>query len=87
MQNSIEGAQIRVHLFTLRIWSVEGNPQQWRARLQDIQSGEVTFFKDWEGLIAQIKENLTEMDALPTIEQPENSSSIETKDTHHENSN
>lgn len=81
MQNSTEGAQIRAHLFTLRIWSVEGNPQQWRARLQDIQSGEVTFFKDWEGLISQLKEHMTETENLQTIEQPEDSSNANKKET------
>jgi hypothetical protein len=50
------------HLFILRVWSVEGDDDapQWRVRLQNIQSGEVTFFKDWHEMIASLEENLNE---------------------------
>ena len=50
----------KAHLFTLRIWSVSKaeSPLQWRSRLQNIQSGEVTFCRDWENLIAKIEDAL-----------------------------
>lgn len=44
-------------LFTLRIWmAAEGvDTLDWRARVQDIQSGEVVYFKDWQALAAYIE--------------------------------
>ncbi len=44
------------HLFTLRRWEValgEGNAE-WRGRVQEIASGETTFFRDWPGLVATL---------------------------------
>ncbi len=79
--------QVQAVLFTLRIWSIEGKPKQWRARLQNVQSGEVTFAKDWEALIAQIEENLKELDTSQSIEQPEIIPNTKNKETHHENQN
>lgn len=45
-------ANQRAHLFVLLIWSVtsETAAPQWRSRLQNIQSGEVNYFKDLEAL-------------------------------------
>ena len=50
----------KAHLFTLRIWAVneEATAPQWRSRLQDIQSGEVNYFKDLESLQNFIDERL-----------------------------
>jgi len=61
-----EDARTHAHLFTLRIWSVEGDAApQWRARLQDVQSGEVTYFTNWDSLIACIEESLRDDDGAP----------------------
>lgn len=55
-------ASHQTHIFVLRIWSVtEGaTAPQWRSRLQDIQSGEVNYFKDLEALHNFINERLHE---------------------------
>lgn len=47
-------------LFTLRIWVVADNAGtlDWRARLQDIHSGEVIYFKDWQALNAHVERAL-----------------------------
>ena len=52
----------KAHLFTLRIWAVneEATAPQWRSRLQNIQNGEVHFFRDWQSLIASIEDALHE---------------------------
>lgn len=44
-------------LFTFRIWLVkqEDANAQWFARLQDTQSGDVKFFKDWQALAAHVE--------------------------------
>jgi len=55
-------SQSKTYLFTLRVWAV-GNGSaapQWRSRLQDIQSGEVNYFKDLEALHNFINERLHE---------------------------
>lgn len=54
-------AQPQARLFTLRIWSVEGDAErQWRVRLQDVQSGEVNYFKDLKALCAFLDQRLRE---------------------------
>ena len=61
-----EDARTQARLFTLRIWSVEGDAaSQWRARLQNVQSGEVTFFKNWQEMIACLEESLNEQEHFP----------------------
>jgi hypothetical protein len=47
----------KAHLFTLRVWLVrkEEEAAEWRARLQDTQSGEVFYFKDWQALTKHIE--------------------------------
>jgi hypothetical protein len=51
----------QARLFTLRIWSSnEDSAPEWRARFQDVQSGEVTYCADWDSLIARIEETLRE---------------------------
>ena len=62
-----EDALSQAHLFTLRIWSVEGEDAapRWRVRLQNVQSGEVTFFKDWQEMVACIEESLRDDNGTP----------------------
>ena len=52
MEEPIIAAQTNSHLFVLRIWSVTNGTSapQWRSRLQNIQNGEVNYFKDLESL-------------------------------------
>ena len=60
-----EDARAQARLFTLRIWSVAGDAAPlWRARLQDVRSGEVLFFKDWQEMIARIEESLNDQNNL-----------------------
>jgi hypothetical protein len=68
-----EQTKNKAHIFTLRIWAANkgGTAPQWRSRLQNIQSGEVTFCHNWENLIANIEEMLRE-DKINLIEQQEN---------------
>lgn len=56
----------QAHLFILRIWSVEGEDAapQWRARLQNVHSGEVVFFKDWQEMIACLEESVNDQNNL-----------------------
>ncbi len=45
------------HLFALRVWEEslgEGNTE-WRGRVQEVNSGETLFFRDWPGLIATLR--------------------------------
>ena len=62
MEEKMKNRSNQAHLFILRIWSAEGGEGalQWRVRLQDIQSGEVSFFKDWRDMIAGLEESLRE---------------------------
>lgn len=62
-----EDARSQAHLFTLRIWSVEGEDTapRWRVRLQDVQSGEVTYCTNWDSLVACIEASLHDDDSAP----------------------
>jgi len=61
-----EDPRSQAHLFTLRIWSVEGvAASQWRARLQDVHSGEVTYCADLDSLVACIEASLRDGDGAP----------------------
>lgn len=62
-----EDARSQAHLFTLRIWSVEGEDAapRWRVRLQDVHSGEVTYCTNWDSLIACIEGSLRDADGAP----------------------
>jgi len=57
----------KAHLFTLRVWAVENGTTapQWRSRLQNIQSGEVHFCRDLEGLLAYLESKLNELHTDP----------------------
>ncbi len=54
------------HRFTLRIWeeALGEGKAEWRGRVQEIDSGETAFFRDWPGLIA----TLTRMTGGPFAE-------------------
>ena len=47
-------------LYTLRVWVVskENEITQWRARLQDTQSGEVLYFRDWQEIVQHMQNSL-----------------------------
>ncbi|PJB67890.1 MAG: hypothetical protein CO094_02685 [Anaerolineae bacterium CG_4_9_14_3_um_filter_57_17] len=62
MEDDMELIPQQSHLFTLRVWMVNGDhaAPTWRARLQNIQSGEVNYCRDWNALIACIEEALRE---------------------------
>lgn len=47
-------------LYTLRVWVVrkENEITQWRARLQDTQSGEVLYFRDWQEFVQHMQNSL-----------------------------
>ncbi len=66
--NDEEGAaNNQALLFTLRIWAVKegGTAPQWRSRLQNLHSGEVNYFTNWDSLIACIEESLRDDDGAP----------------------
>ncbi|MBI3150906.1 MAG: hypothetical protein HYZ21_02130 [Chloroflexi bacterium] len=50
----------KAHLFTLRIWVVKQDAAsiEWRVRLQDTHSGEVTYFRNWQELIASLEKTI-----------------------------
>jgi hypothetical protein len=45
------------HLFTVRVWLEDlGEDQtEWRGKIQHVLSGEVRYFRDWTGLVEQMK--------------------------------
>ena len=62
MEDDMELTPQQSHLFTLRVWMVNGEhaAPTWRARLQDLRSGEVNYCRDWDALIACLEETLRE---------------------------
>lgn len=46
--------------FIVRMWleDLGGGCEEWRGRIQDVQSRKVTFFRGWERLAATIQEML-----------------------------
>jgi hypothetical protein len=46
------------HLFTVRMWPEELGPGrvEWRGRAQHVLSGEARYFREWEDLIAFVKQ-------------------------------
>ena len=51
-------------LFTLRVWSEPRNDDQveWRGQVRHVLSGEVRYFRQWEGLVCCLEE------MIPSIE-------------------
>jgi hypothetical protein len=45
--------QPRSHLFIVRVWHEELDPteQEWRGKVQHVQSGEARYFRSWQQLI------------------------------------
>jgi len=62
MAEPLEPIDNQVHLFTLRIWAVNKSEteQQWRCRLQNVQSGDVFFCDNLPSLLDRVKEALNE---------------------------
>ncbi|RME65452.1 MAG: hypothetical protein D6790_01815 [Caldilineae bacterium] len=50
------------HFFTLRLWKedVDAETPIWRGRLQNLASGEVRYFQDWEALVERLMELMVE---------------------------
>jgi hypothetical protein len=48
-----EASQPRSHLFIVRVWHEELDPteQEWRGKVQHVQSGEAHYFRGWQQLI------------------------------------
>lgn len=48
---------IRTRLFLVRLWNEElgDGESEMRGRLQDVSSGETSYFRDWEGLVEGLK--------------------------------
>jgi hypothetical protein len=47
----------RSHLFTVRVWREElGDDQfEWRGKVQQVDTGEAFYFREWRGVIAYLK--------------------------------
>ena len=54
--------QPQSHLFTLRVWQTDSGEGQseWRGKLQNVESGEIRYFRDWPALIPYLCEMLAE---------------------------
>ena len=52
--------ETRSHLFTLRVWpeDVEDGSTEWRGRIQHTASSETVYFRDWESMLAFLKNTL-----------------------------
>jgi hypothetical protein len=50
-------ASRETRLFTLRIWQEEtGDGQlEWRGKVQALPEGEAYYFRDWPGLVSQLR--------------------------------
>lgn len=50
----------KARLYTLRVWVVRKDSEaaEWRARLQDTQSGEVIYFRNWQEFVAHMQNAL-----------------------------
>ncbi len=57
----------RSRLFTLRLWIEPSVPRpgEIRFKVQDLQSGEVRYFHEWQALIAYVNAVFDEGDAMP----------------------
>ena len=59
------------NIFVLRVWLEElGNGQsEWRGQLQQVSSGEVHYFRDWQTMIGYLMEMLpsTRIDGKPPV--------------------
>jgi hypothetical protein len=53
------------HLFTVRLWSeeIDEGQAEWRGKLQHIISGEIRYFRDWDGLIALLQTMLSQRES------------------------
>ena len=60
--SSAKHAEVTYHseLFTVRLWREQLNDHwEWRGKVQHVTTGEVRYFREWEMLIAFIREALT----------------------------
>ena len=50
----------KARLYTLRVWVVRKDSEtaEWRARLQDTQSGEVIYFRNWQEFVEHMQNTL-----------------------------
>lgn len=56
------------HLFTVQVWQEDlGDGQsEWRGKVRHVQSGEASYFRDWDMLVLLFLKMLQE-DAFPTV--------------------
>lgn len=49
--------EARTQLFILRLWQepIAGGHWEWRGRVQNVLSGEVRYFREWERLLALLQ--------------------------------
>lgn len=59
--SSPEGSE-RTQIFTLRLWREQLNSDhwEWRGRVQNVTSGEVFYFRDWQRLVELLQIMLPE---------------------------
>jgi len=50
----------KARLYTLRVWAVRKDSEaaEWRIRLQDTQSGEVIYFRNWQEFVEHMQNAL-----------------------------
>jgi hypothetical protein len=53
-------------LFTLRVWREDvGSGQiEWRGKVQQVNSGEAHYFREWEALISHLLQMLSASESL-----------------------
>ena len=58
------------HLFTVRLWQEDlGDGQsEWRGKLQNVHSGEVSYFRDWQMLVRLLLRMLPEAETQSEID-------------------
>ncbi len=64
----LEPTHARSNLFTVRLWeeNLGAGEKEWRGRIQNIATGEITHFRDWPGLVSA----LTRMVEAHVVAQP-----------------
>ncbi len=55
----------RTHLFMVRVWQEDlGDGKiEWRGQVKHVMSGEVRYFRDWETMVAHLREMLEQASA------------------------
>ena len=58
-----EAADLRAHLFTVRLWSeVLGDGRtEWRGQIQHVTNREKCYFREWSTLVSFLERKLSEL--------------------------